>query len=142
MKLEPNRTSLSSAPVVPTKRYAWEGLSVSQTLTANPPCVSCGAADVVHIVEGSYEPNAEQTREHLVTPDIQYLKSLAECTVRNRAQGWKPLTFQGRPAMQRFICRPCLIGKQQMHHEHKRKVSEELKGSMQGDSYYLAVCGE
>lgn len=137
-KLEPNRTNLSSLPAMrePQRQPA---------LTAPSPqriCSSCGADDVVHRVEGSREPNDAPTEEHSVTIDIHFLKSAAEFTPRMRAKGWRLKKFQGRDAIERFICRICLIGQREMQREHKRKIDQELRAQQAGDSYYLAVCGE
>lgn len=105
-------------------------------------CSECGADDIVQRLQHSREPNDEQTEEHSVTIDIRFLKSAAEFTHRHRAKGWTLKKFQGRDAMQRFICRACLIGQREMQREMKRKRDQELRSAVQGDSYYLAVCGE
>lgn len=137
MKLEPNRPSLSLPQREPR-------IAEPNSVAAPPPrvCSCCGAADVVHRIEGSYEPNGVATEEHSVTIDIRFLKTAAEFTARLKSKGWRHKKFQGRDAMERFICRVCLIGQREMQREHKRKIDQELKSQLVGDSYYLAVCGE
>lgn len=137
-KLEPHRSSLSSLPVTAQEPSP-------RTVAAPPPprkCCACGAADVVQRLQHSREPNDELTEEHSVTIDIRFLKSAAEFTLRHKAKGWRLKKFQARDAMERFICRTCLIGLREMEREHRRKVDQELKSQQAGDSYYLAVCGE
>lgn len=80
--------------------------------------------------------------EHFITIETRWLKSAQEFTVRHKARGWRMQLFQGRHSMERFICLPCLIGQDEMQREHKRKIDQELKSQLVGDSYYLAVCGE
>ena len=96
---------------------------------------------MIHRREGQYEPNADPVDEHSVTIDIRYLKTAAEFTARNRVKGWTLFKFQGRDAMKRFICMPCLLGQREMQSEQKRKRDVELNQA-QGDEYYMAVCGE
>jgi len=136
VKLEPSRLSLA-LPI------AARG-PLQPPPAAIPPqrkCSACGADDVIHRREGHYEANAEPVEEHLVTIDIRFLKTPAEFTPRNRAKGWTLFKFQGRDAMKRFICLPCLLGQREMQREQKRKREAELNQT-HGDSYWLAVCGE
>lgn len=56
-------------------------------------------------------------------------------------RGWRHKIHQGRNAMERWICRPCLLSRTEMGEEFRRKREREL-GKTNHDPYYLAVCGE
>lgn len=94
-------------------------------------CSVCGCPDCVLNAEG----------EHRVTIELRYLKSRGEFTPYLEARGWRYRKHQARDAMERFICRRCLIATREMSHEFKRKREKEL-GAKNFDPYYLAVCGE
>ncbi len=104
-------------------------------------CSVCGCQDVATVVEGETDSLGRKRIDHLVTIELRYLKSAAECTPHRQLKGWRPKTHQGRHAMERFICRPCLVATQEMSREFRRKRDREL-GAKNHDPYYLAVCGE
>ena len=135
MKLEPGRTSLSGRP-------EFLRPAVVQTPAIAPrarKCSMCGVSDIASEMEG--EPH------HSVTIDLRWIPAKNEAEAKQQvlgraSRGWRYKFHLGRYAMERDICRPCLIRHQEMEQEFKRKRSNESKSSMQSDSYYLAVCGE
>lgn len=136
MRLEPGRDNLSGASFPP----------VAQPIKAIvlPPrkCVTCGCDDVVHRVENQFEANGEVRLEHLVTIELRYLKRPEELTPYLKSRGWTAFKHQGRDAMQRFICRPCMQAHREMENEFRQKKSKELRSSSNHDTYYRALCGD
>jgi hypothetical protein len=135
MKLEPGRTSLSGRP-----DFLKPQAPLQTVLPELEPrkCVSCSCDDVVHQVHAE----GDVKYEHKVTLEMRYLAKAEDLTPYLASKGWKARILQGRPAMQRFICRPCLIGHELMQKEFNRKRAKELRSSLNHDTYYTAVCGE
>lgn len=94
-------------------------------------CAVCKCEDGLLNAEGG----------HKVRIELRYLKSRADLTPAVEQRGWRYKTHQGRHAMERFICMPCLLATTEMRREFQRKRDKEL-GSKNHDSYYLAICGE
>jgi hypothetical protein len=132
MKLEQERESLSGRQIV------------AEPIAPVGPrtCVSCGVEDVAREVEGQYGVTGQKLFEHLVTIELRYLKKPEDCTSYLKARGWSFRVHQGRPAMQRFICRPCMNAHAIMEKEFKLKRSRELGSNSNHDTYYTALCGE
>jgi hypothetical protein len=101
----------------------------------------CGCPDQVSAAVGELDKLGNQRIEHRVTIELRYLKSQDECTAARRAHGWRYKLHQARHAMERFLCRPCLIATQEMSKEFGSKREKEL-GKQNADPYYLALCGE
>lgn len=137
-RLEPSRTTLSSRPFERVKPVAPAVVSPAPTRK----CCACGKEDVVHILQGQYDERGEPLIDHSVTLDLKYLKKPEEFTPRMQAKGWKYRIWQGRPAMERFICIPCLEGQREMQREFRSKLANERRSSVHGDSYYMALCGD
>jgi hypothetical protein len=123
--IAPKDRSVSIAPAKPVLRI----------------CSVCGCQDKLAIIEGDLDARGQKRIEHFVTIELRYLKDQAECTPAKKAKGWRARIHQGRHAMERFICRVCLIATREMSEEFGRKRSKEL-GVQNHDPYYLAVCGE
>jgi hypothetical protein len=101
----------------------------------------CGCADKVTILENETDPRGNKRVEHSVTVELRYMKERADCTPGLEARGWRYRLHQARHAMERFICRRCLMATREMGEEFRRKRTKEL-GMKNHDPYYLAVCGE
>jgi hypothetical protein len=59
-------------------------------------------------------------------------------TPHMRRRGWKYKLFQGRHAMERFVCRPCLRDLSIMERDWAKKGSGDTASNK--DSYYGALC--
>lgn len=136
MKLEPGRASLSGrpdflrpapvekAPVVPKQRK----------------CCMCQIPDVMHLVDN--EPH------HTVTIELRWIEAQNEAQAQQKitdylkARGWHYRFHLGKHAMERDICRSCLVRHQEIEQEFRRKKKEELNSSSNSESYYLALCGD
>jgi hypothetical protein len=57
--------------------------------------------------QNPHDPECDSI-EHWVKPEIRFLKREVDYTARDKAQGWTYKLFQGRPAMERFSCIPCI----------------------------------
>jgi hypothetical protein len=101
----------------------------------------CGLPDRVSVVEGASDRFGDKRIEHAVTIELRYLRSRQECTASHEAHGWRYKLHQARPAMERYVCRRCLIATQEMAKEFRVKRQKEL-GMKNHDPYYLAICGE
>lgn len=123
--IAPKDRSVSIAPAKPVPRV----------------CSVCGCPDHISIVEGEADSRGNKKIEHFVTIELRYLRSRQECSPRFEAKGWRHKVHQGRNAMERFVCRPCLIATQEMSKEFGRKRAKEL-GMKNHDPYYLAIAGE
>lgn len=44
--------------------------------------------------------------------------------------------------MERFLCRPCIVGHEIMEKEFRQKSARDRKSNVNQDGYYMAVCGE
>lgn len=136
MKLSPGRTSLSGRP---------EFLRPAVVQTSAPApvqrkCCLCGLLNVAHLIDG--EP------QHTVTIELRFLTAQNEAQAKEKvtpylaSRGWRYRYHLGRHAMERDICRACLIAHQEIGREFQRKKSNELKANNNSDSYYLALCGD
>ena len=101
----------------------------------------CGCPDRITTVEGEFDVRGNKRIEHQVTIELRYIKDRQHCTLNLEAKGWRYRLHQARHAMERFVCRPCLIATQDMAGEFRRKREKEL-GQKNHDTYYLAVAGE
>lgn len=135
MRLEPGRTSLSGRPDFLRPP---EPVQTSAIALAPRFCASCGCEDLIQTV---HEEGGSRI-EHKVTIELKYLKKPEECTFYMQSKGWKPRILQGRPAMERFICRPCITGHELMQKEFSQKRAKELRSSANHDTFYSAMCGE
>jgi hypothetical protein len=103
-------------------------------------CCMCGKPDVVQTIEG--EP------DHSVAVELKFVTAANEdvakamVTPRMAARGWRYKLHLGRHALERDICRVCLLAHREIQHEFAAKRSSELKSSTQSESYYLALCGD
>jgi hypothetical protein len=137
VRLEPSRSSLSGRP---------EFLQAPKVQTSAPvvrkrKCSSCGLADVAQDLSGELS--------HSVTVELRYIDGVqneqaarAKITPYLAGRGWKYKFHLGRFAMERDICRACLIAHTEMEKEFAQKRSRELKSGTQADAYYMALCGD
>jgi len=116
-------------------------VSIAPIPTVARACSVCKLPDSISAPEGEFDVLGRKRVEHTVTVELRYLKSRSECTPLLESKGWRHKIHQGRDAMERFICRPCLMAKTEMRKEFQRKRDKEL-GAKNYDPYYLAVCGE
>ncbi len=81
--------------------------------------------------------------EHLVVPEIRYLKSAEDFTPSRRGgtRGWSERVFQGRPAMERMICRPCLVEAETRDHvwAGMKKEARALEKETE-ENWYALLC--
>ncbi len=83
--------------------------------------------------------------QHSVVPDIREIKSTEELTPRLARQGFKHRApFQGKPVIERFICRECLN-----ENDLRDRVWGEMKDSakrlekkVSSDEEYYAVLNQ
>lgn len=101
----------------------------------------CGCPDYLTANEAEQDQYGNTLYEHNVGYELRWLKAPADCTPNLKARGWRYLVTQARHAMERDICKPCLLATQEMSREFRRKRSKEI-GEGTSDPYYLAVCGE
>lgn len=136
MKLEPGRTSLSGRP----EFLKPAPVQMSAPVPIERKCCACGLKDVVHLIED--QP------EHSVTIELHFLKAENEQQARKlvtpylASRGWRYKFHLGRHAMERDICRPCMLAHNELEQEFKRKRTNELKSNLNSDSYFLALCGD
>lgn len=131
-----DRTSLSGRP-----EFLRPAVQVQKPVAlATRKCAMCGIPDVVQMWDDS--------PEHSVTVELRYLTAANEEVAKQKitpylvSRGWRYKYHLGRFAMERDICRACLIAHKELEDEFKRKRTNEMKSSMQSDSYYLALCGD
>lgn len=78
---------------------------------------------------------------HFVRPEIQYLREGQEITLREKKMGWIQRIFQGRQAIERWICIDCLNAnyiQRQLKAEYTRKAKAlEADQSAEGNFYLL-----
>lgn len=135
MKLEPSRPTLSGRPEFLRPQAP---LQTSAIVQAPRRCASCNCEDVISAVH----EDGGQRVEHSVTIELRYLKKLDDCNSYLRSKGWRPRLHQARPAMERFLCRPCIVGHEIMEKEFRQKSARDRKSNVNQDGYYMAVCGE
>lgn len=129
--------SADAASIAPKDRR----VSFAAVKTVPRMCSVCGCPDQASIVEGQANNIGQPLVEHLVTIELRYLKSPQECTPNRQAHGWRYRLHQARHAMERFVCRKCMIATREMSQEFGRKRNKEL-GDKNHDPYYMAICGE
>jgi hypothetical protein len=129
--------SVAQASIAPKDR----SVNIAPAKTVARVCSVCALPDRVSAVEGATDQFGDKRIEHSVTIELRYLRSRQECTPSHEAHGWRYKLHQARHAMERFICRRCLIATQEMAKEFRVKRQKEL-GMKNHDPYYLAVCGE
>lgn len=137
-QLAPERPRLSG-PAVPNVTRRAPAIEKPRS------CPNCGVADQVEAIEGEYDHLGRLKLEHLVTIELRYLvgvQSEAEAqrkiAVTERRRGWKYKFFQGRHAMERFICRPCLRESDLMRRDWERKAG---KRNSSLEEFYGVLCG-
>ena len=136
MKLSPERTSLSGRPDF----LKPDPVQMSAPAPKQRICCMCAVPDMAQMVEG--EPH------HSVTVELRFIQAENEAQAQQKvtgylkARGWKYRLHLGRHAMERDICRGCLIRHAELEKEFSRKKSNELKASHYSESYYLALCGD
>lgn len=103
-------------------------------------CCACKQADIVQIVDDA--------PHHSVTLELRWIGALNEAQARQKIsgylaqRGWRYKFHLGKHAMERDICRECLMRHREIEREFKRKKSNELKSSSNSESYYMALCGD
>jgi len=103
-------------------------------------CCACGKPDAVRVMDGK--------ADHSVTVELKFItaqnpeQAKRQITPYLAARGWRYRFHLGRHAMERDICRECLNAHSEMSKEFSRKRTNELKSSMNSESYYLAICGD
>lgn len=138
MKLEPGRTSLSGRPEF--LRAALPVQTSAPAVLAPRKCCACGTADVVQLIEG--EP------DHSVAIELRFIAAQNEEQAKKqitpylKTRGWRYRFHLARHAMERDICRPCLIAHEEIEREFKRKRSSEINSSGNAESYYAVLCGD
>jgi hypothetical protein len=100
----------------------------------------CGTPDVVQLIDDAPDHSVAVELKFLVAANEQVARQ--QITPYKAARGWRYKFHLGRFAMERDICRGCLIAHQEIEREFSRKRTQELKSSMQSDSYYLSLCGD
>lgn len=132
------RTSLSGTPPAPR--------AVQPAKVELRRCANCGVADQVEAIEGEYDSLGRPKVEHLVTVQLRYLKGVqSESEVRRKItrsqgeHGWTYKFFQGKHAIERFVCRTCLRELDLMERDWARKG--EKQESTLGE-FYGVLCGE
>jgi hypothetical protein len=136
VKLAPERTSLSGRP----EFLRAAPVQTSAPAPVVPTCAMCRLVDTPHMI-GS-EPH------HTVTVELKFIDAPNDAAAKLKitpylkARGWKYRMHLGRHSMERYICRECLERHAILEGEFQRKRSQELKSSMNSDSYYLALCGD
>lgn len=135
MKLS-DRTSLAGRP-----EFLRPASQVEKPIALVPrKCAMCGVLDVVQTWND--EPM------HSVSIELRYIAAANEEVAKQKithyltSRGWRFRFHLGRFAMERDICRACLVAHKELEAEFKRKRTNELKSSLKSDSYYLALCGD
>ncbi len=137
-RLSPERTTLSDAPGNVTRQPS------PRPVAAVRRCSNCNVEDRAETIEGEYDAFGQPKVEHHVTVELRYLKVQTEAeaqtrlTPHMRRRGWKYKLFQGRHAMERFVCRPCLRDLSIMERDWAKKGSGDTASNK--DSYYGALC--
>ncbi len=137
MPLAPDRVALS-------EQYRRDPLPRPAPPPSGPrKCSSCGVVDQAYPLEGEYTAAGEKVVEHLVVPEIRWIKSEASITRHQKSKGWSYKLHQGRPAMVRMSCRPCIRENAIMQLDVERKKAQDRgHGGKNHESWYQDVCGE
>ena len=85
--------------------------------------------------------DSEWIDDHSVTVELRWLKKKDEVSPQDKARGWKLYQglFQGKPAMQRFICRPCLNSQTIVRKDFEKKAASELR-KVNDQGFYAVLC--
>lgn len=99
------------------------------------------------MIQGEVDAHGRQKVDHYVTIDLRFIKSAQsdfeakkKITPYLASRGWKYKLFQGRHAMERLICRPCLRETSIMERDWERKAHGDRGSKLSG--FYGALCGE
>lgn len=99
------------------------------------------------MIQGEVDAHGRQKVEHYVTIDLRFIKSApSEFEAKKKitpylaSRGWKYKLFQGRHAMERLICRPCLRETSIMERDWERKAHGDRGSKLL--EFYGALCGE
>lgn len=65
--------------------------------------------------------------EHLVTIQLRFIQSPSEADHKAKRAGWSYRQYQGRHAMERKICRPCMNAAEITEADARRVRQEHLK---------------
>lgn len=88
-------------------------------------------------------PQPGVANEHFVVPEIRYLDGKTQWNESLRRYGWVPRKFQGRNAMERFSCRPCIVSESMRDAVWSDMRQAALKLEKQPDEnaeYYRLLC--
>lgn len=101
-------------------------------------CSQCQCRDKKIYAAGAID---EAKPEHLVTIELRFVDG-KEISSKQARAGWTYRLYRGRHAMQRYICRGCLIEAEFMDHEWANarrrhlRIEQEQKGSSNVYSEY------
>ena len=104
---------------------------------ATRKCSLCGCEDVVTNTGQTDEVGREKIH-HLVTIELKYIRRPEDLTAYLRSRGWKYRQHQGRHAMERFVCRPCLINRGTMERDWTKKCAGDQASKK--ETHYQALC--
>lgn len=105
-------------------------------------CSVCKVHDRESVVDGEYDTQGRSKIEHLVTIELEYIKDRNQVTAYRIARGWHYKFHQGRHAVERFICRPCLRDAQTMRRDWLRKCANDSgTRKTNHDGFYGDLCG-
>lgn len=105
-------------------------------------CAVCSVHDREALIDGETDANGNTKIEHLVTIELQYIKDRTKVTAYHLVRGWRYKYHQGRHAMERFICRPCLRDAETMRRDWMRKCANDSgTRKTNHDAFYGDLCG-
>ncbi len=92
------------------------------------PCSQCGAGAIVN--------------DDSVRIDLRYVKSDTDLTPKLKHHGWQFKVFQGRPAIYRYLCIPCLIALDEAANcwSEIRQQAREVDAITTTDDFYRHLC--
>lgn len=81
---------------------------------------------------------------HRVTVQLRYLAKKEDFSAKHARSGWNLRDFQGRPAMERHICRPCMNSAEFAERDAKRVRDQHLRqeAEQRGDTNIYALYNE
>lgn len=129
-------TQLSAQALLDPQRKNNEVTKHTSVPSGPRVCSVCSVGDKESPIDGEFDANGNQRVEHLVTIELEYIKDRTK--VR---RGWRYKFHQGRHAMERFICRPCLRGADIMRRDWMRKCAQD-SGTRKAnhDGFYGDLC--
>lgn len=82
--------------------------------------------------------------QHRVTIQLKYLPNKEAFTQKLARAGWRVRDFQGRPAMERTICRPCMNSAEFVERDAKRIREQHLRveAEQRGETNIYALYNE